>query len=127
MKKLKFRLSLFDDRYVIDYFSCVSMDRLGMFLNSDVYIDPLGWKDWLDNANYRETCINMTCLVKRGDKVHIYHEMDDEEDPKFPSFETTIENLKYILDRWAQALKEKPKKVIITQEDNANVTVDFED
>jgi len=112
--------------YFIGETSSVEADRLAMFLNSDAYINPLGLKDWLDDTNYRETCINMTCLIKRGNKVHIYHEMDDEEDPKSPSFETTIENLKYILDRWAQALKEKPQKVIITQDDSDNVTVDFE-
>jgi len=118
--------SLIRSGYFIGETSSVGADRLAMFLNSDAYIDPLDWKDWLDDANYRETCINMTCLIKRGDNVHIYHEMDDEEDPKSPSFETTIENLKYILDRWSQALKEKPQKVIITQDDSDNVTVDFE-
>jgi len=125
MKKIEFVRDA-DNEYIARKMSCVDSSRLAMFLGSDAQWKKHTWREWLDENDSRETCGNITCLIKRGNNVSIYQAWDDEEDPKSPSFEITIENLKYILDRWAQALKEKPQKVIITQDDSDNVTVDFE-
>jgi len=125
MNKVESKYSFIREGYSIGATSSVEAERLAMFLTSTV-ISPQTWKEWLDNLNYNETCGRLTCLIKRGNKVHIYRIDDDEENENTPSFETSIENLKYILDRWAQVLEEKPKKVIITQDDNDNINVTFE-
>jgi len=125
MNKLEFNYSKLHDFYSTVEIPSMEIGCLVMFLTSTV-ISPQIWKEWLDNQNCNETCGRLTCLVKRGEKVHIYRIDDDEEDENTPSFETSIENLKYILDRWAQVLEEKPKKVIITQDDNDNINVTFE-
>jgi len=127
VKRIEFLLDT-DNEYIAKKMSCLNVSRLGMFLDSDVRsLGTTRWLKWIDTANsHNERCANMTCLIKRGNNINIYQEADDEEDASTPSFETSKENLKYILDRWAQALEEKPKKVIITQDDNDKITVDFE-
>jgi len=65
-------------------------------------------------------------LEKQLDKVIISFEYDwFHETPDAPVFETTINELDYILDRWQEACEKKPKKIIITH-DNGKITVDFE-
>jgi len=128
MNKVEFDYSNKYKRYFLGDTLSAETDRLAMFLCSDVRdFGTSGWREWLNDINsHYECCANLTCLVKRGSNISIYHEMDDEDDENAPCFTTSIENLKYILDCWDQALKEKPQRVIITQDDNDNITVTFE-
>ena len=100
---------------------------LGGFLAYDVGCRNIDFfKDWLNDPTKRESGGNYSTVIKAGNKINIYFEYDYFElDEEADSFETTVEQLNYILDRWKEACEKKPKKIIITR-DGDKVAVDFE-
>lgn len=102
--------------------------HLTTFLTDDVGCHAIKfYKDWLNAPDEKDAGGNYSHLEKQDDKILLsfnddwFHEV-----PNAPVFETTVEELSYILDRWQEACEKKPKKIIIMR-DNGKIAVDFED
>ena len=108
--------------------SDLAISHLAYFLTSDVRCSSIDFfKQWLNNPAKLESGGNYSTVIKNGNKINIYFEYDYFElEEEADSFETTIEQLNYILDRWKEVCEKKPKKVIITR-DNDKVTVKLQD
>ena len=67
-------------------------------------------------------------IEQNGEHISIGFAIDQfHETPGAPVFELTLTQMNYILDRWQEALEKKPNKIIITKDDNGEITVEFED
>ena len=119
----------FDDVYLTSKGTTVAIAHLGHFLTDDVGCISISfYKEWLNNPEDIEGGGNYSHLEKRDGKVIIAFEYDwFYETPGAEVFELTIEQMNYVLDRWQEACEKKPKKVIITRDDDGKITVDFED
>lgn len=127
MEKLIF--DLIDNESYSGIGSTEEMGILEGFLSDDVGCHAIKfYKEWLNNPEDVEGGGNYSHLEKRDGKVIIAFVYDwFYETPGAEVFELTIDQLNYILDRWQEACEKKPKKVIITRDDEAKITVDFED
>ncbi len=101
---------------------------LGGFLCCDVGNSVDYIREWVNNPFRGGGSGNYSHVEKHGDKITIEFEIDHfEETPNAPIFELTLSQMNYILDRWQEALEQKPNKIIITKDDNGEITVVFED
>jgi len=112
--------------YHLKKYSNQGMFHLAFFLTDDVGCDGVGsFKEWINDPTQIATSSNYSYLEKDEDdpsKTIIGCEVEEGE-PGEVVFETTIKQLNYILDRWGQLCKEKPKEIIITR-DGDNVTLE---
>lgn len=101
---------------------------LGGFLCHDVGTNVKFFKEWLSDPTWIDTGGDYSHVEKHGNKVTVEFELDHfEEVPNAPIFELTVDQMGYILDRWDEAIKKQPGKIIITKDDTGKITVDFED
>jgi len=107
----------------------IGAGHLAFFLTDDVGCHAIKfYKEWLNNPEDTEGGGNYSHLEKRDNKVIISFEYDwFHETPGAETLELAIDQLNYILDRWQEACEKKPNRIIITLNDNDNITVDFED
>ncbi|TET05884.1 hypothetical protein E3J79_03780 [Candidatus Dependentiae bacterium] len=124
IKKVDFE-KINDTLYVSGKSSTVDMGYLGGFLAYDVGCKNIdSWKEWINDPKSESVSSNYSHLEKKGNKINIYWEYDYfEHEEEAESFETTVEQLNYILARWKEVCEKKPKKVIITR-DGDKVTVE---
>lgn len=102
--------------------------HLGGFLCFDVSGSVDYFNKWIRDPEWIETGGNYSHVEKHGDKVTIEFEIDHfEETPNAPVFELTVDQMRYILDHWKEALEKRPNKIIITKDDHGAITVEFED
>ena len=126
MEKLIFKRT--QDFYNIGDKTSEAILYLGGFLRFDVGGNVKFFKKWLANPSRLESGGDYSHIEKHNDKILIAFEYDwFHETPDAPIFELTIDQLNYVLDRWAEALEKKPNKIIITKDDNGEIKVEFED
>jgi len=117
---------------IIDGYSKINTENdiihLGSFLTTDVKCSHVDFfKKLLNDPNITETGGDYSTVIKKGNKINIYFEVDYfEQEEDAVSFETTVQQMNYILDRWKEACEKKPNKIIITR-DGDDVQVVFED
>ena len=126
MEKLIFERSE-DNFYHKEQATTLGISHLGSFFTDDVGCHNIEfYKEWLNNPEDTEGGGNYSHLEKQDGKVIISFEYDwFYETPGAEVFELTIEQLDYILDHWKEVCEKKPKKVIITR-DNDKVTVELQ-
>ena len=101
---------------------------LGGFLCHDVGCNVDFFKKWLADPSRTESGGNYSHIEKHGENITIAFDYDwFHETPGAQVFELTVSQMNYILDRWQEALEQKPNKIIITKDDNGEITVVFED
>ena len=119
----------YKDSYVHSKSSSEAIGYLAGFLHCDVGRSHITFfKEWLSDPTWIVTGGDYSHVEKHGNKVTVEFELDHfEEVPNAPIFELTVEQMGYILDRWDEAIKKQPNKIIITKDDTGKITVDFED
>ena len=101
---------------------------LGGFLCSDVGGSVDSWREWVNDPKSTNVGSNYSHLERHDNNITIAFDYDwFHETPNAPIFELTLSQMNYILDRWQEALEQKPNKIIITKDDNGEITVVFED
>jgi len=113
-----------DYSFVEKYSEGATIDILGNFLTDDVGCSvgiPI-FREFINDPWEKLTSSNYSYIGTIGERVIIGCAMDwgtpDEE-----VFETTIDELNYVLDRWEELCKQKPKEIIITR-DKGKITVE---
>jgi len=100
---------------------------LALYLVSDVGCKGSieNWKEFFNDPKATWTGSNYSDWEKDGNHLSLGFSGDvDETEPRW---ETTSEQMNYILDRWQEACEKKPNKIIITRDGSGKVAVDFED
>ena len=100
--------------------------HLAYFLTDDIGPrDGQFFKEFLNDTTRTTTNSNYAYLEKIGNKIIIGFEDDQYEVPleKQHVFETTKEQLKYIIDRWVELWHKDAKEILITR-DGDKVTVE---
>jgi hypothetical protein len=109
------RLIFSDNRYRYEESSSIEMDRLALFLASDVgYFSP-GWKEWALDQTSDFTTSNYASLQKEDGYILIGEEFAENLDAG-PFFKISIEEFVKVLDQWEQFCKTRPKEILITRE-----------
>ena len=106
----------------------IGLSDLAQFLSYDVgYRGGSNFKEWIFDSKYDETCSNATCLEKDLDTILIIDQMDlqgSQEEPHEPfGFRIRKKALWQVIDDWERLCKQKPKEIIITQDDDGKVTL----
>lgn len=104
-------------RYMYEDASNIAMNILGNFLCSDVGIRPLSFKQWFFDLSTPYACSNLTSLEKENEYILLSDLYSEEEEPT----ELKMTNVQFlqILDDWEEkVIKQKPKEVIITYEND---------
>jgi hypothetical protein len=112
--------------YILDeYKEENGISELAYFLTDDVGPSGRFFKNFLDDQTRTTTGGNYAYLEKIGNKIIIGFEDDQYEVPleKQHVFETTKEQLKYIIDRWVELWHKDAKEILITR-DGDKVTVE---
>jgi len=104
-----------------------NIPHLAYFLTDDVGCKGSieNWKEFFNDPKATWTGSNYSDWEKNGNHLALGFSGDVEEDG--PRWETTTDQMNYILDRWQEACEKKPNKIIITRDDSGKVTVNFED
>jgi len=99
--------------------------HLAYFLTDDVHSNGRTFKEFLDNPTETTTSSNYAYLKKIGNKIIIEFCWDKGNVPlkQQEVFETTKEQLKYIIDRWVELWHKDAKEILITR-DGDKVTVE---
>ncbi len=91
------------------------LETLNYFLD-DCHAATDSFKEWMHDPAIKMFGGNVTTLIKEGDKIIITLEfIDDDEEV---AFETTIEELIRIMDRWNELYKKMPEEIIMTRYDD---------
>lgn len=109
------KLVLKDRLYLPDEYNDKSLVLLGNFLIDDCGCSRVDrWIDWLKNPQYEDTESNFTFIEKEGDNIVMGCQFT--EDPYGWIFESTIDDLVYILQEWQKLCFAKKREIIITRE-----------
>lgn len=126
MEKLFFEYSQKCEHYHLKDSSGFGFYHLAYFLTDDVGCRSFNsWKEWFNDPKSTWVGSNYSDWEKDGDNLSLGFSGDVDDDA--PRWETTVEQMNYILDRWQEVCEKKPKRVIINRDDNGKITVDFED
>lgn len=113
-----------DNHYFIEKWNSSQMEMLGSFLQSDAGSRIYNWIDWLKNTRYKDTSSNFSFLEKEGNNIVIGCQFS--EDPYEWTFESSIDDLVYILEEWQKLCSAKKREIIITRE-NGTFTLEGRD
>ena len=91
------------------------MDRLAIFLVSDVGCYSSSFKKWAESLDESSYGGNFSVLYKEEGSVLIGEEMSEEPDGG-PFFKISIEDFVKVLDQWEEFCKTRPKEILITRE-----------
>jgi len=115
------------NHYILDEYKDGSgLLILAFFLTDDVGPEGQTFKEWIDSPTETETSSNASYLEKRNNGIIIGAEWDKFDGialGKQHVFETTKEQLKYIIDRWVELWHKDAKEILITR-DGDNITVE---
>jgi len=109
------KLKKIRDGYKCVEFSDQVLTTLYMFLD-DYYCFTSAFRELINDPTIEEFGGNITSLEKKGDRVVIIFDLDD--DPYKDAFETSIEELIRILNHWDELHKKMPKEIIMTRYDS---------
>ena len=108
-----------------------SFGILGNFLTDDVGYskdDAEGWIEYINNPAYDSTTSNYSFMDKEDGKLILGREVDllgdDWEKAYEQALELSPQQLIDVLNTWYELCSRKPEEIIITQDDNNNITLE---